>query len=250
MGKRKRNAYLVKSGIQDSRCFLEGHICLHPDGFKVLPRQKTDDYDLLFLPRELVLDPYLKPTNQEDDGYFVDVGANVGFYSLRAAAHGQRVIAIEAHPQTYTALEKNLSFNNFRYPVISINKAVSERADVIELYEHYDFKGAIFAGHSSIIQRFEQMDNNNIAKVTADALDNILSPYHGSISVLKMDIEGAEIMALKGATETLKRTGRIVIEVHKLEYIELIKEILINNGFSSHVLKDNVDKQIYVIGLR
>ena len=93
-------------------------------------------------------------------------------------------------------------------------------------------------------------NNNNIAKVTADAIDNILSPYQGPISILKMDIEGAEVMALRGATETLKRTGRIVIEVHKPEYIELIKEILIKNGFSSHILDDEADKQIYVIGLR
>ena len=60
---------------------------------------------------------------------FVDVGANIGSYSLRVANDnknkGVEVVAIEAHPENFKALRRNIQINNFRN-VKTINKAASD----------------------------------------------------------------------------------------------------------------------------
>ncbi len=49
-------------------------------------------------------------------------------------------------------------------------------------------------------------------QLECDTPDNILASY--KVDVMKIDIEGAEILALKGATNTLKNLRRIIVEIH------------------------------------
>jgi tRNA G37 N-methylase Trm5 len=95
-------------------------------GARAIPRKGTRDFQMLFIPREEDVKRHLV---MEENETFVDVGANVGSYSLMVANEYKdravKVIAIEAHPENYKALRRNIQCNKFENVIIPINKVVS-----------------------------------------------------------------------------------------------------------------------------
>ena len=68
---------------------------------------------------------------------FADVGANIGSYSLKIAndyKNKGEVVAIEAHPENFKALRRNVKCNDFSNVKI-INKAVCDHKGIVNLYE-------------------------------------------------------------------------------------------------------------------
>jgi tRNA G46 methylase TrmB len=130
MGKRKRNEYLKKNRADPIVDFLPERP-YSVNGIKAIPRRYTNDFYMLFTPREEALRPHLIMYENET---FVDVGANVGTYSLNIAnayrGKGVNVIAIEAHPENYKALCKNIKLNNFKC-VKTVNKALSDNKGIV-----------------------------------------------------------------------------------------------------------------------
>ena len=74
---------------------------------------------------------------------FLDVGANVGNYTLRVAHKYKdnevRIISIEANPETYRALCRNIDCNNFKN-VKTICKAVTDHKGSVAMYDQIDSK--------------------------------------------------------------------------------------------------------------
>jgi len=102
--------------------------------------------------------------------------------------------------------------------------------------------GIKMAGNASICISF---DREKTISVQCDTLDNILAEYE--VNVLKMDIEGAEVMALEGASSVLKRLRKIVVEIHG-DNLATVQSILMENGFE--VITIPYELNNYVIGTR
>lgn len=151
------------------------------------------------------------------------------------------MIAIEAHPETYLALLKNIECNGLGDDIIAINEAVADKKQKMTMYERH-LDGIQMAGNASICISF---DRENSISVQCDTLDNILAEYE--VDVLKMDIEGAEVMALEGASSVLKRLRKIVIEIHG-DNLATVQSILMENGFD--VITIPYELNNYVIGTR
>ncbi len=230
LGKNKRNQYFNKHCINWEHFIKMGHK-IEMNGIKGIPRKNTDDYIQLFYGREQELIPHLKFFKGET---FLDVGANVGYHTLKSAtAYGKdiKVIAIEAHPETYKALCRNIACNGFKN-IIAINKAVSDKKGIITLYDDIDIDGYLNSGHATLL--LEQKSNfksSKLSNVLSDTLDNILKEHNiSSVDVLKMDIEGAEIQALGGSMNTLKKLRKIIVEIHD-NNSEPVRSIIQNNDF-------------------
>lgn len=211
------------------------------DGLKAFVREGTDDFQLLFVPREEKIHPHLSMRKGET---FVDVGANVGYYSLRTAldnSDGIKVIAIEAHPHTHAALLRNIECNGLEGIITAINKAVGDKNQDMVMYEKRS-DGITMYGNSSVCIAF---DGEEYIHVECDTLDNILEGKR--VDVLKMDIEGAEVMALAGATRVLEELRKIVVEVHG-DNLEPVKSILKERGFEIQEIPYELNK--YVVGTR
>lgn len=129
-----------------------------------------------------------------DSGVFVDVGANIGLYSCQALSllnqHGC-VVAIEPNPEVIKRLKFNLqaTTENVDIPpaIHIIEKGVSDQAGQFALYLNQDNLGA-----SSIY-------NKSDASITIDCEPLMTLLYQKNIQkvdVMKVDIEGAEDMAL------------------------------------------------------
>src|SRR5689334_19843841 len=108
----------------------------------------------------------------------LDVGANIGLYTLLAAKRGARVFSVEADPGNAATLRHHVEINGFRDRVTIFEMAATDAAREVWLYRH-----AYNPGESNIIER--GMPAGTVPGKTLDSLD--LPP----IDICKMDIEGA-----------------------------------------------------------
>ena len=136
---------------------------------------------------------------------FVDVGANLGIYTLfaahRVSASG-RVISIEPSTREMEALRGNVELNSIKN-VSLVNVAVSDHDGGVELL----IASARHAGHNTVGAFGYDTQLEKREKVRVARLDDILeSASVKRVDVIKMDIEGAELAALRGATATLERS--------------------------------------------
>lgn len=146
---------------------------------------------------------------------FFDIGANIGIFSLLAASCGAKVIAFEPSKKVYKLLRKNIEINNYQNSILTVSEAVSDRKGVTHFFETRS--GNLGVGR---IINFNPNDQKESYEVTINTLEYFVKKF-GKPNVLKIDVEGAEYLILKGASNILKEmSSRILIEFHPKE-IEL-----------------------------
>lgn len=128
----------------------------------------------------------------------IDCGAHVGFFTRAALKAGAGlVVAIEIAPENLVCLRRNLSAEIASGKVIICEKGVWDKDDSMDLYISYNS-----GGDSLIIHTKDQPK----VKVLLTTLDKIVSESRlQRVDLVKMDIEGAERNALKGAAKTLQQ---------------------------------------------
>jgi len=141
----------------------------------------------------------------------VDAGARVGVFAAKiSAAVGNegRIIAIEPEPRSFSCLQKNIKANSLNN-VIPIQKMLWSQAELRKLYISGNS-----ASHSAYCDAFYSSTGESI-NVEADTLDNILEELGiESVDFIKMDIEGAEIEALKGMQKSLELDLQLAISAY------------------------------------
>lgn len=135
----------------------------------------------------------------------IDIGAGVGEETLsfsRAVGSRGKVVCIEAHPRTFRCLEKLVRYNQLDN-VTCVHRAV---ADVCG-------DSAMIADSDTYVgNRLSSTQGASVQTITMDALLETLPLLR--IHFLKMNIEGAERLAIHGMRETLKRTEMLCISCH------------------------------------
>ncbi len=179
----------------------------------------------------------------------VDIGAHIGYYSVISAKRvGPRgkVFAFEPESRNFSLLCENIKANNHTN-VVAINKALSDKVEKRDFFlEKYN------KGHHS----FAESDNSQ-RKITieTETLDHFLeSVGNPVIDVIKIDIEGAEPIALSGMEKTISRSPKMVIitEVYPKVMERLGKspaaylKRLKNLGFSLSVIDEQMQKVIEI----
>jgi FkbM family methyltransferase len=139
---------------------------------------------------------------------FVDVGCNVGTYSLWAADCGAAVIAVEPSPDAFELLNENLALNDFS--VEAHQCALADQPGIMKLSQ-----GKGTTNHLYLESTELGID------VRVDTLDRLLGDRR--VVGMKIDVEGAERLVLEGARQALSE-GRI--EVLQLEWNGLSREVL------------------------
>jgi FkbM family methyltransferase len=146
---------------------------------------------------------------------FADIGAHIGRYSMVAAnriGNLGRIIAVEAHPETFELLRKNMALNGLDN-VTTINSVVSSQKGKIKLY--LDGGDSGFTVYNTIM--VSRTKTEKFLEVESNTLDNILNENNVQrVNWIKIDVEGAEVEVLKGALNTLSSNKdlTLIIEVH------------------------------------
>jgi len=176
-------------------------------------------------------------------GTFVDVGANWGYFTLMMAEHvGSmgRVVAVEADPRIYAILERNAALNDLPQ-VRVVHAAAAAESGLLSLIgfdEHEDNWGTsrVAGGSGPASASYE---------VPARGLDELLDESGlDAVDLIKIDIEGAEALALAGMSAGLRR-GRyrcLLLELHPVQLAEhgtnpaVIIEGLLEMGYRGWVI--------------
>jgi FkbM family methyltransferase len=175
----------------------------------------------------------LNNINLQKGDLVIDIGANLGWYSLVLAHNRQvEVIAFEPEPSNFALLQENIALNNCT-TAKAFNKAVGDKEATLQLHLYKSYNPA---RHSFI----KQKNSIGIVDVPVVNLDTFLlsqGDFKRSIKLLKIDIEGYEFTALQNAGESLARTQNIITEFspdlmkasgqNPVDYINL----LVNAGF-------------------
>jgi FkbM family methyltransferase len=130
---------------------------------------------------------------------FVDVGANVGFFTLLASRAGVGTLAVEPSPMNLKHLHRNLQKAAGSGAVEILPVALSDAVGVIDL---------LGSGQGASVQPgWGGIAANYATPVPMTTLDSILSGREGRL-LIKIDVEGNENAVLRGASTTLARSPR------------------------------------------
>lgn len=128
----------------------------------------------------------------------LDIGANIGYYTLLASkkvgAHG-RVYAFEPDPTNFSLLRKNVALNGCEN-VILVNKAVAARSETLKLY----LSEVNFGDHRT----YASEEARESISIECTSIDDYFRDKDENIDFIKMDIQGFECKALSGMQATLK----------------------------------------------
>jgi FkbM family methyltransferase len=144
----------------------------------------------------------------------IDIGAHIGRYTITSSKQvgsTGKVVAIEADPDNFQLLKRNIALNNLTN-VLPLNYAVFSTRTIMKLYE----QSASAKYNSVMLTRARTM---NYVEVNADTLDSILEQNTiNQVNWIKIDVEGAEFEVLKGSTKTLSSNDiSLLVEIHNID---------------------------------
>jgi FkbM family methyltransferase len=135
----------------------------------------------------------------------IDIGANMGWYSINIAKTYplSKVHAFEPIPKTYSFLERNIKLNQLTN-IVSHPFGLSNERNNLTFYFYQEG-----SGNASSVNVSERKDAE-LVTCHVERLDDFVNINKLHIDFIKCDVEGAELFAFQGARETLQRDKPIV----------------------------------------
>ena len=156
----------------------------------------------------------------------VDVGANIGFYTVLFAKNldGKKVLSVEPTVNSLKRLYKNIQLNNIENDVIVFEGAASIHSGITEIKtidgrEEYSTLGEW--KHPSI-----STEKYILQKVKIKTIDELVNKYSLDPGFMKVDVEGMEHLVFEGSKIVLETNRPVVLS-------ELSNYLLKKNGSSS-----------------
>jgi FkbM family methyltransferase len=200
------------------RTYYPLNILILPNGFKVLLPVKYQNISrgILYNYTEIfIYNEYSKlPEYHVQEGDIVlDACAFIGLYALSVADKASLLIAVEPNVVSYIFLVNNIKMNNLVSKIITYNVALGDFEGNAILYID-DW----LAGGSTLFNSWHA-DYGHRLKIPVKVvkLDDIFNNIGiDKVDLMKIDVEGAELMVLRGAIDHLKRRliKRLVVEIH------------------------------------
>ena len=162
----------------------------------------------------------------------IDIGANIGYYTLifaKLVGDTGKVFAFEPDPTNFELLRKNIEVNGYKNVTLE-QKALSDKKGKIMLILSKENTG----GH-----HISKQPTKNAIQVDTITADDYFKNFEYKIDFIKMDVEGAESIVLSGMTNILKNNTdlKMMVEYNPdaiknmglapVSYLEL----LVKNGF-------------------
>jgi FkbM family methyltransferase len=188
---------------------------------------------------------------------FVDLGANIGYYSMlacRLVGQTGQVLSFEPEPRNFKYLSRNKELNSYSQ-MTPVHRAVSDKKDVVKLFVcpydtgHHTIKQSegITSYETKAVYDKDKIMYVEVETVTLDSY--LVGAGISNVDLIKMDVEGAELFALKGMRETIKRNPGLKMIV---EFFPILIEkmgsspaefltTLVAHGFRVQEIEDDYD---------
>ncbi len=151
-----------------------------------------------------------------------DVGANIGYISLlfaKVIGETGKVLAFEPLPANFQRLTVNIAMNELGSCISCFQAAVVDKTGSTSFLVHQS--GAMGKAQGSLGR-----EENYLSKITVPAIaldDFIFSQGHPNPHVIKMDIEGGEVLAIQGMKRTLSEIKPLLfLEIHSHAALEFL----------------------------
>jgi FkbM family methyltransferase len=165
---------------------------------------------------------------------FIDVGANVGWYTLLACGLGaQHVFSFEPNPRMVELLRKTIMVNGYRRQVTLTPAACGAAPGTMELVVNPEEAGGAHIESEGVPEHLRGRPDQQVP-VQVVRLDDILGPPAVppvGVVILKVDVEGFEPQVLGGAPELLKRRPIMFLEHNPSEASRALYESLSLSGY-------------------
>lgn len=166
-------------------------------------------------------------------GSFVDVGGNKGDFSLLAAklaGENGNVVCVEPEPTNLGWIRRSVELNGYKN-IQLCNLALSDHDGECTLYL------GTKSGFHTLLSGQPDRDKGSLT-VKTRTLDNLLRELKvRAVNILKIDVEGAELQVLKGATETIRANPDMVIliDIHPFLGVDpaAVFQCLHSRGFTA-----------------
>lgn len=169
---------------------------------------------------------------------FVDAGANIGVYTVLASQRvgaGGRVVAVEMMPDTAARLERHIRLN--RLDNVTLVRKALDRTGGLAVTAQVE---AGKYGKARLVDAAAADGPAARVTVSTVTLDESV-PHTGPVRLMKMDLEGAELGALQGASALLSRLDHLIYEAwgNAAAGLEPVDALLIGLGFSIRAIDGN-----------
>ncbi|MEI6564642.1 MAG: FkbM family methyltransferase [bacterium] len=140
-----------------------------------------------------------------DQSTILDIGANVGWYSiaLAKAYPSARILAFEPIPSTYRQLQENIRINDVHNVKIH-NFGLSDRIDTLTFYFYPECSGNASLANLTSSQGVE------VLSCPVRTLDDFATEGDVTVDFIKCDVEGAELLVFKGGVQMIGRCRPII----------------------------------------
>jgi FkbM family methyltransferase len=135
----------------------------------------------------------------------VDIGANIGYYTLlfaRQVGPTGKVIAFEPDPGNFQLLKKNVRANGY-HNVVLVQKAVANVTGTMRLF--------VCSHNQGDHRLYDSHDGRRAIDIETTTLDDALAKETRAVNFIKMDIQGSEPGALRGMQQTLEKTTELAM---------------------------------------
>jgi FkbM family methyltransferase len=161
-----------------------------------------------------------------------DAGANIGVFTVLQGKRGADVYAFEPNPDSYRRLQQNVSANCLGDRVHLLPSALGDAHGTGTIR-------VVDGGTTGGIVSTNDEAGDQGAPVTITTLDQVVTAASVKrIDLLKIDVEGSEVLVLRGAQRSLGIVERVIIEYHSRDLLRSVEEILVDNGFSQEMILD------------
>jgi len=188
-----------------------------------------------------------------------DVGANIGYLSLtlaRAVTPGGKVFAFEALPANQERLRANIALNRLEKVIAVIPRAVADKAVPVRFL--VGPSGG--TGKTSGSAGRQELQYSDEIEVTGTSLDHfVYEEGNPPPQVIKMDIEGGEVLAIPGMRRLLREARPLILlELHGPEAAQIAWQELtladyqicrMQAGYPGVLHQEDLDWKAYLVGI-
>ena len=183
-----------------------------------------------------------------DGDTFIDVGANIGWYSIGIpkVKNNVKMYSFEPMPKTYKQFMENIKLNDMEDKINTYHYGLSNKDGEVEFYYFPNN-----SGNSSMAKMNDGISEKMVLKV--EMLDTFIKNNKiDKVDFLKCDVEGAELLVFEGGIETIKKDKPIIFaemlrkwsakyDYHPNVIIKMFEEI----GYQCYVLVDGKLKKFF-----
>lgn len=165
----------------------------------------------------------------------LDIGANIGLYSLYAAYKNHKVIAIEPDALNYALLNLNIRANNFSNLIVPFSVAIHDKTK----FSNFNISSYVWGGALNSFDNLLDFENNEFIPVHYQgvfgiSLDKFVKMLNFNPNHIKIDVDGNERIILEGSKKTLSSRDlkTLLIELNRKDpHYESTIDLICKMGF-------------------